>query len=976
MPQLYGKYGIPTARVIGRFDRATGYVASDSNVDIPAATLASPMGGSGVSVKNCVYNELAECFHREPVYINRNTYLLGIGAHRQEAPLYRDSDAELEQGRRTFRVIPTFNQAAQGEDFHNPGNTATGAASNGYPADYRGPRWENVTMPVATGSNYAQFIQQTQASYGVRWALQQTKANFRNQPFWIQVKKASAVSPDPSANIQSGADMHIDDPASGSYFAIILGGSGTSLGKMDSQNSYTVVFPIDGPAYAIDNKIWKNQRQLIGTGAINDTTLQQAIQSSIVASSINGSALADNNRDFTVTVMVINNRITVTTSWGDSLVLPAASIDVFTQEYNQSMRTKLAADKYSSSSTGFSIPPLPIELRGRGFQCAVNFNPMEFGLEDGVLNLPPIIVSKDQEIRPYFGGQAGFVANYDTSENLEETPLCIPSGDITLSNGRGFGYDLNPVEPRVTSMGLPSMCLDVVRIGEPMTANQYFGSLGGGATTIDNSNELASWQLVARYSVVLKGDVNVQGQNRDGYSSACSAAYKTPFWTRVLWRVVTIFNNGTDGFNLTPYVKSISFNDSHESRIFLSRTATLTLRMPKEMETNYTDTYGPVSRTALFGGVNGFTFARLSRNACIFKIWVHNGDEESPGWADSDTADGDSSEGYMEQNCYFTGISLGGSTSEGRDDDTITLEIKDMTEVLKRQLILNSPYFDGMSLVYAVAHLLERSGIPALDGAGGGNGSDQFFRVTRRARQAGIMSYRLPDSGRFTNPLCKVGQGSTLDGIRGFCKRFWAVFYVDGQGRYTLDTLEGHSETQVGIFRETNGLEPKATFVTYPGFQGTGKYAMLLERKRMSPDFSQLFNIFSVRTVDRFSGAIITAVDGDLDSIVNPESDNFLGFPSATFTANGAYGGFEEAMKFIATIKNVLSKPITKIDISIIGRSDIRVMDIIRIDNNNYRVLSIQSEITTGPPKWTMNISAEHMGDWEEDIDASAMVFS
>lgn len=966
---MYGMYGIPSARVMGRFGRSTGYVASDANADFPAAALASPVGGSGVETTNCVYNGVSECFHRTPIYINRNTYVLGIGTDRPEAPIYSDSDSKLEQGRRSFRVVPTLTQAHGGESFYSPSKTSTGSKSSGYPGDYRGPRWENITIPVASGSNYAQFVQQTQASYGVRWNLQQVMPNFKNQPFWIEGRKSASVSPDPSANVQKDADMQIDDPSSGSYFAVVLGGSGHGFGKMDRNNSYTLVFPIGGAAYMIDNNMWAKKRGEIRQ--FKDSEYKKAIGESVIAQSNSGVSLSDQDREFTITVMVVNNRINISTSWGDTIIVPSATYAVFNVDFSKDTQNKLNADKYANSSpTGFAIPSLPIEIKGRGFQCAVNFNPMEFGREDAVLHLPPITVTLDQQISPYFGKGGGFPSSYNTSSGVDESPLCLPSGDLSLTGGRGYGYDLGA--DGVTSMGLPSDSIDIVRVGPVMSANNFFGKLGGGAQTLDNQNELAEWMQVARYSVVLKGNANAEGGK--GYSSKCSSAYKTPFWTRVLWRVSTIFESEGSGFDLTPYVKSISFSDSQESKIFFKRTATLVLRMPKVTETRY----GNASRTSPQGAGSGFSFAKLQRSACIIKVWMHNGSQDSAGWAAPGPGSVNNSSGYLEGGCYYTGIALGGGKSESRQDDTLTLQIKDMTEVLTGSVILNSPFFDGMSLMSAVGHLLERGGISALNSSGGATGSTSKFKVTDRARQAGISKYRLPDSGRFTNPLMTVPQGKNpYDGIKKFCQIFKACFYCDNLGRYTLDVLEGTVDGGgLAEFRETNDLLPKMTFSTHPGHQGTDMYAWLLETKTTTPDFQNWMNIFTVHTMDIFSGAHITVVDGDLDSIVNPASDNFLGFPRATYLANGAFGGAEEALKFIATQKKILSMPITKVDIRVIGNSELRIMDIIRIDNNNFRIIQLSSELSVGPPKWMMNISAEHLGTWEEDVNPSERVFS
>src|SRR5690606_26674899 len=131
------------------------------------------------------------------------------------------------------------------------------------------------------------------------------------------------------------------------------------------------------------------------------------------------------------------------------------------------------------------------------------------------------------------------------------------------------------------------------------------------------------------------------------------------------------------------------------------------------------------------------------------RVWTHSGSPDAPGWVSSNDNE-DTSGGYVEANSYFTGISIGGSLTESKEEDILTIEVRDMTEVLKSQIILNSPYFDGMSLTYAVAHLLERAGLPALKSANGSSGANQVFKVTQRARSAGVSSYRLPDSGRFT----------------------------------------------------------------------------------------------------------------------------------------------------------------------------------------------------------------------------------
>lgn len=1016
MSECSGMYGLPKAKVLYRKGRIAGYVPVDADSDFHVSNLTTPFGEANAEGDGIQYDPDAECIYRAIQWKNRNTYMEGVGVFTQEEPIYDDSDAKLEQERRTFIAIPTFGQVPNSTTgdgaFISPSNIGPDPFS--YPAEYQGPRWRIAKIPSfngtdQTGAFYSQYIYQQKAGFGVRWAVRQKTAGFFNQPFWISFKKGRTLtSPKEASKTATDTDtnQNLNDPTSGSWLMIVLGGLGGpnpegGYSLSDQYNSYSIVFPINDSPFVIDNIKWAQYRNyLVANKIANPENNNLAVQACICAKISNPSwILRDETEEFTVWVMAIRNRIFIRTSYAEGAwILPEANIGAVVGSFSQ--RQQLSHDMYATSMAAAQIglPATPVEIHGRGFTCGINFNPMEFYPAKAFVTFPPIFYSDDQAVGPWFGHvvddpASGLPAPPEINPVAErmngkdptdyppvdQSPLCVPAGDKILNSGspapnlqytnfnKGYGFDFNPYT-RQTSHGLGKECMIVTReAGYPIRATSFYGKVGGAAMSGDS--EVAQLMKVVRYRCTLKQKPPIV--NPDG----SSWRYRTPFLFRMKFRCETTFVPNADGVDISKHVISIQHSTRQEKKWFISREVKLTLLVPKSTDREFLSNANTISdRTSVSS--QDLSILQMSRNHAVVRIWMGLTD---PAPSDFQVRDIDSRRPDP-RNCYFTGICLGGSFGQTAQRDTLELTCRDFTTVLDDNFLMASPYYDGMSLPHAIASILERGGFAAFRSLNQGTGgAGSVFYVSENANRVGLYKALLGNSGRFSAPLIKFEQGKKLlDICKGFVGKFSAIFMCDRQGSFVLDYMPNLASDGSLLdggevrYKPTNDLQHVAEYYSRPQI-GIDKHFILLEKKVIAPEQKSWSNVISVATVDNYTGHILHRVDGDPQSIINPSSPNFVGYMKAFFKKDGGFGGKEEADNWIKIIKRVMTQPITMCSIKIQGNQKLNVFDIIKIDNNKYRILDIsgQMSIDGTTPRWTMDVNAEHIGYFNDEVDTS-----
>lgn len=989
-----GFVGYPIAKVELGFGQIAGWAPSEVGGDFHAVSLSSHLGEKAGNMTNLIFDPAGECFYRTIKWVNRNNYLSGTGIEiAPESPLYRDSDASLEMRRRSFTPIAHYGQlpfnesdfSQQYDRFMKPN------PSSYYPTNYNGPKWSHtpISTTSAAGDNSItniQWLTQTEGTSGIGWALRQEAPNFRNQAFWIDIRGTKPLPPftDP----ESGNYKTPLDPYPGSYFSIVIGGSmyaeldamgkvtSVSRGNMDSKNSYTIVFPIDNYPFIIDNNRWF-KRLKKREGNLSALTLEDMVKiiggSTLSTASfetwlISADKLQGNG--FQISVMMIKNRIFIRSSISsEAWIFPDAFVqfrpgeDEPEEENEDTAKPgaqepvyadRLVADQSASSGvSGFSIEPIPIEVRGRGFICNLNINPMEFDQGPAFLDLPEMTYGKDQKIDYFYEVKAN-------SRHGNMDKFALPSSEA--GQVYNYGVDYEPYW-RCTQMGLPPDCIDVAPSpGFPRSALGHFGKTG--AAQVRGSSEMAALSMVTQYRVTFKPCKSVDHER--GFESASSAAYRTPIFFRVKFKGNTSFSRKPNWIDITPHVMAINHSVKQTSGwTYLEKSFQITCLIPK---TSDRAPYPIRNRTS----VGGISWNRLTTNPCLIRVWMGTRGSGVPSYMDTLVSN--------PNDVYFTGISLGGVKSETAERDTLTLQCRDFTYVLEQVKLFGNVVFDGMSLPYAIGHCLERAGFQTFGNNDSTAGVD--FVITQRAIDDLVYNKTLPDSGRFSAPLLRLQKGTRLlEAVKQFTQRFNYVFGTDNRGRFMLDVPPAGGPTGSTLasvearFSDTNDLphHPRLTFYSKPQ-DASGKYHnVLLGEKTLRSDIGNRATSVHVEAVSKYTGAREIVSDGSIRSIIDPMSEDFMGFMQPHFTPKSALGGRAEAKRLVGMMKKIGSKPTRICTIQIYGRKDIQPLEIMKVDKNNFRILEVSGTMSLeGAPSWKMQVTGECRGAYNADVDTSS----
>ena len=356
------------------------------------------------------------------------------------------------------------------------------------------------------------------------------------------------------------------------------------------------------------------------------------------------------------------------------------------------------------------------------------------------------------------------------------------------------------------------------------------------------------------------------------------------------------------------------------------------------------------------------------------------------GWVDGDG---------LTKRTIFEGLSFGGNPAYTAPQDVLTLGCKDFVAVLEDNLMVNSPYFDGMAVDHAVVRLLEKAGWP-------GETNRRHLEPVARSQFGGINQYVLPVGLSLEDPRVKFKYGKKIyECITEIAGRFWLVFYYDpkdptsdtdtqSNGWFRLTTLHGTSQSSLAQNYQvpTNDILPDdisedlrfKTMSWEPSFDGEviptdgfPSYLILLEKKDIKMSQRQHANAMLMSTIDRFTGYYLAGGDIDFDSLEDSDADNFIGYFKPAFKRASALGDKAHAREMTEYLRSIVYKPKGTIDIMVYGNPDAIALDIMRVDNNNYRILDVRHSISIEQKLlFTTKITGENIGGLNADPDHTA----
>jgi len=297
----------------------------------------------------------------------------------------------------------------------------------------------------------------------------------------------------------------------------------------------------------------------------------------------------------------------------------------------------------------------------------------------------------------------------------------------------------------------------------------------------------------------------------------------------------------------------------------------------------------------------------------------------------------------------FTGLMHGGSRKTTAPLETFELKCSDPLILLEKQLMLNSPIYDGAFSKFVVEDIAIRAGFGKAD-------SNGILKVILDTSS----QLSMPLSANLTKPKFRIEDKTNLkDAILRVAKRDWAVLYCDGEGnlRYA-DLAGGRRGEQDKALRNLK----KDFFRNIRDADGD-ETAVIHENYTITRDAMDAVNSILVQTVNADTTSdeylsIILMNDVNYASVYNPDSPGYLGFKKPFLISETALGGEGQARAYLEELKRMYTPPID-ISFSCWGIAGLKALDIIRVDGQLARIITVNSEIDPSTNKYWSNITAE-----------------
>jgi len=280
-------------------------------------------------------------------------------------------------------------------------------------------------------------------------------------------------------------------------------------------------------------------------------------------------------------------------------------------------------------------------------------------------------------------------------------------------------------------------------------------------------------------------------------------------------------------------------------------------------------------------------------------------------------------------NKTFTGVITGATTGETPGKETIDLKCEDYSYILSKIPIINSPFYDGMVMFYAVRDIVRRSGV---------------YSVINDWELAN--EYFLPSGYAFTKPAIKFPSETTLfDCVISIVKRAEAFIYFDQEGHCHVKKLPG------GLLSEGAGESIVSSFSRNPEAEH-----VILGEKNLEYTTTETFNRLTILTLDRDTRNIIVYTK-------SAGLDNAIIHKRPQLIESAIYGEYDVAVAYANLLSQRIFKPIRRISFRTVGDSEIiRPLSFIQVDGLEFRLLSLNRKYNSESNDFTNEYNAEWSG--------------
>ena len=311
----------------------------------------------------------------------------------------------------------------------------------------------------------------------------------------------------------------------------------------------------------------------------------------------------------------------------------------------------------------------------------------------------------------------------------------------------------------------------------------------------------------------------------------------------------------------------------------------------------------------------------------------------------------------------FTGIMMNAQLDEQPGSRLITFELKDFWTILKSNIILNSPYFDGALDTTVIDYMLSHTGIDT---------SDRSKVLLTESRDV------LPISFSFDDPIAKYEDKRPIDEIiKDLAKKYHKVAFFDEFGRFRYVPVQPFI-IDVGASNESVFTSKHQFYSSHlnknRNVKTIGKTFLDSEADDVPAENNQIayldrnvswkqddiINVIQILSVDARSKGLILVSDTNIDSLVDEDSYGFLGYKKPFIQQEPSFGS-PERVQSVVRYYSRMYQPIYSVKWKTFGGlSNLKPLDLVSIDRMFVVIQNIEQSFDPSENKW----ETSYEGQW------------
>lgn len=302
----------------------------------------------------------------------------------------------------------------------------------------------------------------------------------------------------------------------------------------------------------------------------------------------------------------------------------------------------------------------------------------------------------------------------------------------------------------------------------------------------------------------------------------------------------------------------------------------------------------------------------------------------------------------------FEGLTVGSSVDTKAEQEVIVFKLEDYTNALEGSKFMNSPYYDGMKASKAVSDIVQQTGIPPSKILIGN------IPITNETADDPNETGLPIGPNPLSQPMYKFEEGSSYkEAVVKIATWDGKVIYFDQFGNFHYDPIPGG----ISFDQDTT---PVATFVTSPRSTTEGKL-VVWNQSSFSRMINDVYNVLRVATVDKETGSEIHLQSIFEPGISDPNAEGYLGYAKRLDIFDPVLGGLPQAIKYFKTYRSRVFLPPLTTRFETFGYSGLKPLDVITLDGQKVRIVSISSRFDPKDNNYWMNVE----GEWFFNNDKS-----